>query len=137
MVIIAGLLILMAAVGVAVAGVATNMGSGHQIGNTFALFGQHPTGLSTGQLFLAGVVVGAVAVVGLSLVLGPLTRRLASRGSRRELKSSRRETTVLRQDRDQLARQLHDEQTEQAGPDAAQEPAPAAEPQPTQPPVAG
>src|SRR5665213_3047922 len=104
MVVIIGLLVLVGAVVVAVFGVATNSGGAHPLGDNFAIFGQHLNGLSTGQLFLCGIVVGVVGMLGLSLLLGPFTRRLASRGSRRE-------TRVLREDRDRLAQQLDDERT--------------------------
>lgn len=108
MIVIIGLLLLIAAAVVAVLGVATNSGGAHPLGDSFALFGHHLNGLSTGQLFLFGIAVGVAGMLGLSLVLGPLTRRMASRGLRRELKGSQRETTDLRQDRDQLAQQLDD-----------------------------
>src|SRR6202795_3711026 len=103
MIAIIGLLVLIAAAVVAVAGVGTNLGSAHPLSDNFAIFGQHLNGLSTGQLFLCGIVVGVVAMLGLSLLLGPFTRHMASRGSRRELKGSQRETTDLREDRDRLA----------------------------------
>jgi hypothetical protein len=115
MIVIIGLLVLIAAAVVAVLGVATNSGSAHPLGDGFAIFGQHLTGLSIGQLFLCGIIVGIVGVFGLSLLLGPLTRRLASRRSRRELKGSQRETTDLRQDRDRLAQQLDDEHSVATG----------------------
>lgn len=112
MIVIIGLLVLIAAVGVAVAGVATNSGSAHPLGDSFVIFGQHLTGLSTGQLFAFGIGVGVVGMLGLSMLLGAFTRRLASRGSRRELKTSQRETTDLRLDRDRLSLQLDDERNE-------------------------
>jgi len=116
MIVIIGLLVLIGAAVVAVFGVATNSGGAHPLGDNFAIFGQHLNGLSTGQLFLCGIVVGIVGMLGLTLLLGPFTRRLASRGSRRELKGSRRETTVLRQDRDRLAQLLDEEQSVGAEP---------------------
>jgi hypothetical protein len=115
MIVIIGLLILIAAAVVAVFGVASNSGGAHPLGQSFALFGQHLNGLSTGQLFLGGIVVGVVGMLGLSLLLGPFTRRLASRGSRRELRGSQRETTDLREDRDRLAQQLDDQHSVDTG----------------------
>jgi hypothetical protein len=115
MIVIIGLLVLIAAAVVAVLGVATNSGSAHPLGDGFAIFGQHLTGLSIGQLFLCGIIVGIVGMFGLSLLLGPFTRRLASRRSRRDLKGSQRETTDLRQDRDRLAQQLDDERSVATG----------------------
>ena len=66
------------------------------------MFGYHVTG-STGALFLAGIVVGAVALAGLSLLLAG-ARRTAHRGSaaRRGLRQSRRETAAVSKDRDDL-----------------------------------
>jgi len=102
MIIIIGLVILVAAVVVGVAGVLSNSGSGHALTHPFALFGYHVTG-STGTLFLYGIVVGAIAVAGLSLLLAA-ARRTSRRGheARRGLKQSRRETAAVSQDRDDL-----------------------------------
>jgi hypothetical protein len=111
MIVIIGLLVLIAAAVVAVAGVATNSGSAHPLGDNFAIFGQHLNGLSTGQLFLWGIVVGVVGMLGLSMLLGAFNLRLASRGARRALKGSRRESTALRLDRDRLTQQLDNERT--------------------------
>ena len=112
MIVIIGLLVVIAAAALAVAGVATTSGSAHPLGDTFVIFGQHVNGLSTGQLFLYGIAVGVVGMLGLSMLLGAFNRRLASRGSRRELKESRRETAVMRDDRDRLVHRLDDEHTE-------------------------
>jgi hypothetical protein len=49
MIAIIGLLVLIAAAGVAVAGVMTNSGSAHPLGDTFVIFGQSLTGLSTAK----------------------------------------------------------------------------------------
>ena len=102
MVVIVGLVVLLAAVIVGVAGVLGNGGSGHALTRGFAVFGYHVTG-STGALFLAGIVVGAVALAGLSLLLAG-ARRTSRRGSaaRRGLRQSRRETAAVSQDRDDL-----------------------------------
>jgi uncharacterized membrane protein YciS (DUF1049 family) len=102
MIIIIGLVILVAAVVVGVAGVLSNSGNGHALTHPFALFGYHVTG-STGTLFLYGIVVGAIAVAGLSLLLAA-ARRTSRRAheARRGLKRSRRETAAVSQDRDDL-----------------------------------
>src|ERR1700691_5644432 len=68
MIIIIGLVILIAAVVAGLAGVLSNSGSGHTLTHHFAVFGYHVTG-STGTLFLYGIVVGALAMLGLSLLL--------------------------------------------------------------------
>jgi hypothetical protein len=56
MIIIAGFIVLVAAVVAGVAGVLGNGGSGHALTHGFAVFGYHVTG-STGTLFLYGIVV--------------------------------------------------------------------------------
>ena len=104
MIVIVGLVILVAAVIAGVAGVLTNSGHAHAAGH-FAVFGYHVTG-STGTLFLYGIVVGAIALLGLSLLLAG-ARRTSRRGrdARRGLAQSRRETAAVTQDRDDLAGQ--------------------------------
>ena len=99
MFVVLGLVILVAAVVVGVAGVFNNVGSGHTLTHGFSLFGYHVTG-STGALFLYGIVVGAAAMLGLGLLLAG-ARRTSRRGhaARRELKQSRGQTAVS-QDRD-------------------------------------
>jgi hypothetical protein len=102
MIIIIGLVILIAAVVAGVAGVLSNSGNGHELTHHFAVFGYHVTG-STGALFLYGIVVGALALFGLSLLLAG-ARRTSRRGreARRGLTESRRETAAVSQDRDDL-----------------------------------
>jgi hypothetical protein len=104
MIIIVGLILLVAAVIAAVAGVLTNSGHTHAVTH-FAVFGYHVTG-STGTLFLYGVVVGALAMLGLSLLLAG-ARRTSRRGreARRGLAHSHRETAAVRADRDELISQ--------------------------------
>ena len=99
MFVVLGLIILVAAVVVGVAGVFNNVGSGHALAHGFSVFGYHVTG-STGALFLYGIVVGAAAMLGLGLLLAG-ARRTSRRGhaARRELKQSRGQTAVS-QDRD-------------------------------------
>jgi hypothetical protein len=108
-IVIVGLVILIAAVIVAVAGVLGNSGNGHALPHDFTVLGYHVTG-STGTLFLYGIVVGAAGLLGLSLLLAGARRtsrrgRDARRGlrqSRRETAQSRRETAAVSQDRDDL-----------------------------------
>ena len=102
MIVIVGLVILVAAVIVGVAGVLGNGGSAHALTHGFAVFGYHVTG-STGTLFLYGIVVGAVALFGLGLLLAG-ARRTSRRGAaaRHGLKQSRRETAAVSKDRDDL-----------------------------------
>jgi hypothetical protein len=134
MIVILGLVILVAAVIAGVAGVLANGGHAHAVTH-FAVFGYHVTG-STGTLFLYGIVVGALAMAGLSILLAA-TRHTSRRGrdARRGLAQSRRETAAVSQDRDNLRDQrdtaraytasaLGDDDTAQA-PDA--QPAPPAD----------
>ncbi|GAB2647611.1 hypothetical protein ABI214_01845 [Prescottella soli] len=101
--ILIGLIIMVAAIVIGVAGVLANAGAEHALTGDFTVFGYHVTG-STGALFLYGIVVGAVGVVGLSLLLTG-ARRTSRRGraARNELERSRRNEAALTQQRDALA----------------------------------
>ncbi len=105
MIVIFGLIVLLAAVIIGVAGVLGNAGRAHGLNHGFAVFGYHVTG-STGTLFLYGIVVGAVGLAGLSLLLAG-ARRTSRRGSaaRRGLQQSRQQTAAVSQDRDDLIAQ--------------------------------
>ncbi|MQY27740.1 hypothetical protein [Nocardia aurantia] len=88
--VIIGLIILIIAAVVGVAGVLTNLGDSHAIRDDFSIFGYHVTG-STGLLFLYGIIVGAVALAGLSLLLaGARGAARRERMARMELDRSRR-----------------------------------------------
>jgi hypothetical protein len=102
MIVILGLIILVAAVIAGVGGVLGNSGSGHALSHGFSVLGYHVTG-STGTLFLYGIVVGAIAMSGLTLLLAGL-RRTSRRGraARLGLKQSRRDMAVVTEDRDNL-----------------------------------
>ncbi|WP_084495294.1 hypothetical protein [Nocardia shimofusensis] len=96
--IIIGLILLLAAVIVGVVGVVDNTGSAHSLTNDFSVFGYQVTG-STGTLFLYGIVVGAVAAFGLSMLLAGARRNSQrARHARRELKATRRDTVVGQDD---------------------------------------
>ena len=101
MIVIVGLVVLLFAVIVGFLGVLNNAGSAHPLSENFSVLGYHVTG-STGTLFLFGIVVGAVAMLGLCVLLAG-ARRTAGRGrdARHELKRSQRETAFLNQDREQ------------------------------------
>jgi hypothetical protein len=115
MIVILGLILLVAATIVGLAGVLDNAGSGHELTGGFSVFGFEVTG-STGALFLYGIVVGAIAMLGLSMVLAGVSRTARrGRAARTELKQSRRETAIVSQDRDHL---LHQRETDHAGQEA-------------------
>jgi hypothetical protein len=101
MIVIVGLVVLLVAVIVGFTGVLTNAGAAHPLTENFVVLGYHVTG-STGTLFLSGIVVGAVAMLGLSVLLAG-ARRTAGRGrdTRHQLRRSPRETANLNQERDQ------------------------------------
>ena len=104
MIVIAGLVILAAALIAGVAGVLANGGNAHAVTH-FSVFGYHVTG-STGTVFLYGTVVGALAMLGLSLLAagaGRSSRR--GRTARASLAQSRRETAAVSQHRDDLISQ--------------------------------
>lgn len=94
--IILGLVILVAAVVIGVVGVLSNSGSAHEFTGGFSVFGVDVTG-STGTLFLCGIVDGAAALLGLSLVLTGTRRTTRRRTAHRGLKQSRRETAEAEQ----------------------------------------
>jgi hypothetical protein len=100
MIVIVGLVVLLVAVIVGFTGVLTNAGPTHPLTENFSVLGYHVTG-STGTLFLFGIVIGAVATLGLSVLLAGV-RRSAGRGrdARHERKNSQRETELLNRDRE-------------------------------------
>ena len=108
MIVIVGLVVLLVAVIVGFTGVLTNAGPTQPLTENFSVFGYHVTG-STGTLFLFGIVIGAVAMLGLSVLLAG-ARRTAGRGrdARHELENSQRETEFLNRDRDQRLERQQD-----------------------------
>jgi len=93
--VIVGLVVLLVAVIVGTVGVLGNAGAAHPLAENFSVLGYHVTG-STGTLFLSGIVVGAVGLLGLSVLLAG-ARRSAVRGrdARRDLARSHRETAFV------------------------------------------
>ncbi|WP_052434243.1 hypothetical protein [Streptacidiphilus melanogenes] len=111
--ILVGLVILMAAVAVGVAGAVSNTGSAHGLGGGFSVFGYQLTG-SGSKLFLFGIVVGALAVLGLGmLVAGARRRSRLGRLARADVRESRKQAAVALRERDRVAEQ-HKEAKEQA-----------------------
>ena len=72
------LIVLLVAAIAAIVGVLSNKGAAHPL-TDFSVFGYHLTG-STGTLFLFGIAVGAVASLGICLLLAG-TRLTASRAA--------------------------------------------------------
>ena len=101
MMVIIGLIVLFVAVIVGTVGVLGNAGATHPLAENFSVLGYHVTG-STGTLFLSGIVVGAVGLLGLSVLLAG-ARRSAVRGrdARRDLARSQREPAVVKRPRTQ------------------------------------
>lgn len=100
MIVIVGLVVLLVAVIVGVVGVLNNAGAAHPLSENFSVLGYHVTG-STGTLFLFGIVIGALAMLGMSVLLAG-AQRTAGRGrdARRELNRSQREAEFVNRDRD-------------------------------------
>lgn len=100
MIVIVGLVVLLFAVIVGFSGVLNNAGATHPLSENFSVWGYHVTG-STGTLFLFGIAIGALAMLGMSVLLAG-ARRTAARGrdARRELQRSQREAEFLNRDRE-------------------------------------
>ncbi|MER5730805.1 hypothetical protein ABT084_21180 [Streptomyces sp. NPDC002138] len=106
MILILGLIILIVALILAVAGVMANLGSAHELTNDFSVLGYHVTS-STGALFLYGIAIGAAVVLGLALVLAAARRaarrnRFARHG---ESLPTKRESAVVDRERKDLIEQ--------------------------------
>lgn len=100
MVVIVGLVVLIFAVIAGFTGVLNNAGPTHRLSENFSLLGYHVTG-STGTLFLFGIVIGGLAMLGMSVLLAG-ARRTAARGrdARRELKRFHREAAFVNRGHD-------------------------------------
>ena len=101
--VVLGLLLLLAAGGLTAAVVTANTDA-----VTVTAFEQSASGLTLGGLFLAGVVTGAIAILGLTMMLAGLSRRRARRvGIKREMRDARDERETLAEEnarlRDELA----------------------------------
>ena len=100
MIVIVGLVVLLFAVVVGFTGVLNNAGAAHPLSENFSVLGYHVTG-STGTLFLFGIVVGALAMLGMSVLLAGAQRTASrARDARRELARSQREVEFVNRDRD-------------------------------------
>ncbi|HUW77616.1 MAG TPA: hypothetical protein VMV52_02560 [Candidatus Nanopelagicaceae bacterium] len=115
MVVFLGLIALVAAALVSVFGVMPNSGSSHVVISDFRIFGQHLVNGSTGLLFLYGIIVGVVGMLGITLLWGATARRLASGGMRRELKETKHQVKGLGLERERLSRELDTERDKNRG----------------------
>jgi len=98
MIVIVGLVLLLAAVMVGLLGVLDNAGAAHLMTENFSVLGYHVTG-STGTLFLFGMVTGALAMLGMSVLFAGASRTAArGRDARRELQRSQREAAFVNRD---------------------------------------
>jgi hypothetical protein len=98
MMVIVGLVVLLFGVIVGFIGVLNNAGAAHPLSGNFSVLGYHVTG-STGTLFLFGIVIGALAMLGMSVLLAGAHRTAGrARDARRELRRSRRESAFLNRD---------------------------------------
>jgi|GEM_PF-4679442 len=114
-----GLLLLVGASVIAGAGIGANRGDGGTAPVSFDLFGYYPFDSST-QLFVGGIALGAVAMLGLAMIVVGLRRRAsAHRAVRRERAKTRRETKALARERDGLAAELESTRTDTAAGSAA------------------
>jgi uncharacterized integral membrane protein len=70
-------------------------------------FGQTTSGLTLGGLFLAGAVAGAIAILGLTMILAGASRRRARRlGLKQEMRDARGERESLAEENLRLQREL-------------------------------
>ena len=75
---VVGLLLLAGAVVVGVAGISANTGTEHQLPGGFAIFGYHLHD-SVGKMFLGGILLGAVGMLGFMMMAEGLRRNAALR----------------------------------------------------------
>jgi hypothetical protein len=101
MMVIVGLVVLLVAVIVGIVGVLGNAGATHPLTENFSVLGYHVTG-STGTLFLSGIVVGSVGLLGLSVLLAGARRgAVRRRDTRRDRARPQRETGFVKRHRSQ------------------------------------
>ncbi|WP_433624018.1 hypothetical protein [Nocardia sp. CA-120079] len=121
MIIIIGLVVLIGAVIIGVAGVAANTGEVRTSSSDFGVFDYHFTA-SAGELFLYGIAIGAIGMLGLSLLLAGVWRSSRrNSATRRDLRQSRRELAA--QEKATAAEQRRSTPPAAAPPPAATKPA--------------
>lgn len=92
------------------------LGAGIVLSNTEAIsaeaFGVSVTNVSLGGFFLAGVVIGAVAVLALGMLLGGAARKRRKRAAlKREVRTARGEQETLAERNARLEAELERERT--------------------------
>lgn len=117
MFVIVGLIILTAAAIVGTVGVLSNAGPTHAMNDTFSVFGYHVTG-STGTLFLFGIVVGAAALLGLSVMLAG-ARRTAGKAHNAKRKVARMQQEAAFANREHDTRLQHQQRADDLGVESA------------------
>ncbi|MRH93116.1 hypothetical protein GFY24_37825 [Nocardia sp. SYP-A9097] len=129
---IIGLIALVAAVAVGVAGIVANSGESHTLPGGFTVFDHAYTG-SSGLLFAYGILIGAVGTCGLIMLLAG-TWTMSRRGvlARRDLRQSRREMAAARKELGKavaapVAKRFSPVLTKPAAAEPAAKPAPAAQ----------
>jgi hypothetical protein len=76
-----------------------------------SIFGQSVSG-TVGQLFLAGVIAGAVAILGVMMIVAGLARRRARRvGLKRQVRDAHTEKETLAEENARLQRELEESRT--------------------------
>jgi len=97
---IVGLMVLLVAGIVAIVGVLSNAGAAHPLTENFSLFDFHVAG-SIGVVFLFGITVGAVASLGLAmLVMAALRTANRAHDGRRTVAHFQREMAFINRDHD-------------------------------------
>ncbi|WP_063044755.1 hypothetical protein [Nocardia pseudovaccinii] len=128
MIILIGLVVLIGAVIVGVAGVAANTGEVRTSSSDFGVFDYHFTA-SAGELFLYGIAIGAIGMLGLSLLLAGVWRSSRrNSATRRDLRQSRRELAAQEKTKAKDAGQRRSTPPAAAPPPAATKPAAQATP---------
>lgn len=105
--IVAGLLVLLAAGAMGIARITAYNGTSRSSPFRFDVPGYHLQGPGS-RLFLFGLLVGAVAMLGLSTMVAGLGRGFRRRPASRQLPTGRQRTTALRKQNDQLIPRAHD-----------------------------
>jgi hypothetical protein len=108
-----GLVILAIASIIALAAGLGNSGSDHTVIN-FTVLGMDVEG-SSGRIFVYGVALGAVGMLGLNMLLAGIGRGFKSKiRNHRELKEEHHHSAELQQERDRLENELQQTKAEQA-----------------------